>query len=316
VELGHLRWTRLGARHAKARGVAIGLGLLGATVVLALPPSGHAAAARGTGTAAAKADAARDAARLLGRLRLPAGATESNGPPAGAGSALVSPSIAPATPDLATRVAYWSVPETPTAVLAFVAAHPPAGSRKYVSGTSGLYGQVTARMLGFNFKATRVLGLRALGITVVATSPTTSAVLAEAADVWLIARPSSERVPAAAEVIDVLISQQSLGGGGGPASRRLTVTAPTKVARLIAAVNALPASQPGVENCPLDNGSGVTMDFRATPRGPQLAVVRADSSGCGGVTLTLGGRAQPPLSGGPGLTTSVGRILGVPVPAG
>jgi hypothetical protein len=316
MRVGHVRRAPFGARHVRARGIAVGLGLLGATLAFALPSSGRAAAAPETGTAAAKADAALDAATLLGRLRLPPGATESNGPPAGAGAALVSPSIAPATPNLATRVAYWSAPETPSAVLAFVAAHPPAGSRKYMSGTSGLYGQVTARMLGFSFEPTRRLGLRAVGITVVATGPSTSAVLVEAADVWLIARPASELIPAAATFVSVSILRQSLGPGQGSSSRRLTVTARTKVARLIAAVNALPASQPGVEACPLDNGSRVTMDFRATATGPELAVVRADSSGCGDVTLTLGGHAQPPLTGGPGLTSAVERILGIEASVG
>jgi hypothetical protein len=171
---------------------------------------------------------------------------------------------------------------------------------------------VTALFEGFEFPPTAVLALRALGLTAVASSPTTTAVLVEAADVWVTPRPASERVPALARVVEVgIVPSFRLTGRRRPVTRRFLVTARAKVKRLIAAANALPAAQPGTENCPLENGSMVTLGFRATRRGADLAVVRAQLSGCAGVSFTVGGRVQPPLADGSALGRTVDRGLGV-----
>jgi hypothetical protein len=262
--------------------------------------------------------AAADAAALLPLLILPPGAAASSGPPAGAGPALVPPSIAPATPNLATSVAYWTVPGTPAAVIAYVAAHPPAGGRFSGSGFGGQYGVITSRFEGFDFPATKILAQRSLGLTAVALSPTTSAVLAEAADVWLTPRPASERVPSAARLATVtIVTQALLSEGPHPpplTTRRIRVTDRAKVRRLIAAVDALPAAQPGTIACPAGNDSKLTISFRASAGSAPLAVAEADTNGCGGVSFTLHGHTEPPLSGGFTLLGTVDRILGIRAP--
>jgi hypothetical protein len=307
--------------------VLISLALTGtaATAALSTAATAPAAAARATRTVSAipvavarsvstppSVIAARDAASLIPRLHLPAGAVAVSGPPAGAGPALAAPPIVPATPNLATSVAYWTVPEAPAAVIAYVSADPPAGARKYVSGDGGQNGLITSSFEGFAFSATKVLGQRSLGLTVVPTSPTTSAVLVEAADVWLTPRPASETVPASARLVIVSILPATIHTGGRrPSPRRIFVTDGATVKRLTAAVNALPASQPGVTACPAGDGSRLTLAFRATAHAADLAFVDAGSDACGAVALTLHGRAQPGLGGGFTLPAAVARILGI-----
>jgi hypothetical protein len=233
------------------------------------------------------------------------------GPPAAAGPALPAPPIAPATPNLATSLAYWTVPEAPAAVIAYVSADPPAGARKYVSGDGGQNGVITSSFEGFEFSATKVLAQRSLGLTVVPTSPTTSAVLVEAADVWLTPRPASERVPGSARLVIVSIVPAAVHPGGRvPSPRRIVVTDRARVTRLTAAVNGLPASQPGTIGCPAD-GSRLTLAFRATAHSADLAFVDTGSDACGAVALTLHGRAQARLGGGFTLPATVDRILGI-----
>jgi hypothetical protein len=255
--------------------------------------------------------AARDVASLLPRLHLPAGAVQSARPPPGAGPALVAPSIAPVTSNLASSVTYWSVPGTPAAVIAYITADPPADSRVSLSGTGGQNGVITSTFVGFDFPATKVLGQRSLGATAVASGPATTALLVEAADVWLTPRPAAERVPASARLVTVSISPTELPDGHRSPARRIVVTDRAKVSRLIAAVNALPASQPGVTACPLDDGSTLTLAFRLRRHGPEIAFVDAAASGCGSVDLTLHGHSQPALGGGFTLPAAVDRILGI-----
>jgi hypothetical protein len=287
--------------------------LVGLTVAFVVVLSSSvAAAATRTSASSGRAVAVRDVASLLTRLRLPAGAVPSSGPPVGAGAALVAPGIVPATPDVATQTTYWTVPGTPADVLAYVAANPPAGGHQTLSGSASDHGVVTATFEGFTFPSTAVLDPRVLGLTAVATSPTTTALLVEAADVWLIARPASERVPATARVVVVsVIPPLGQSGRKRAPTRRIRVTDHGRVARLIAAVNAAPPAQPGDTSCPADNGAGLTLAFRATAGGPNLAVARVSSNGCGDVAFTLGGRVQPPLADGSGLTATADRILGI-----
>ncbi|HWH10839.1 MAG TPA: hypothetical protein VG165_06895 [Solirubrobacteraceae bacterium] len=291
-------------------------GFLAALVVVVLSAGVAAAAARTGASSSRPALAAADVARLLTRLHLPPGAVPSSGPPAGAGSALVAPG-APATPNLVTAVTYWTVPGTPAGVLAFAAAHPPAGGRPSESGSDGVYGTVTSVFETFAFPDKRVLSPRTLGLTAVASGPTSTALLVQAADVWLTPRPSTERVPARARLVIVTVDP-ALGRTGDTRGtpRRIRVTSRGRVIGLISAVNALPAAQPGVRSCPAGNASRLTLDFRTTAGSPALAVVRDTGDGCGFVSMTLDGRAQPALDEGAELATAVGRILGTRVQAG
>jgi hypothetical protein len=296
------------ATRTPARRRALQLAALATTVAVGLAASGVAAPGHPGGTSAARAAARRDVAALLPRLQLPPGAVAVLATtPLGAGAVLPSPPIVPATPNVATSRAYWSVPGTPADLIAFVAVHPPAGGHRSLAGTAGGPGAPTATFLGFSFPANRLLATRSLAITVAADGPARTVVLALAADVWLTIRAATERVPRTAVVVTVRIYPPR---GGGPPARLYFVVAPALLHRLIAAVDRLPAYQPGVRACPADNGSHVDLDFRAVGGGLDVALVRAQSSGCGAVRFDLSGRPRPALGDGQGLTAAVERILG------
>lgn len=284
------------------------LAALVAMLALGVAASGVAASAPQGGTTAARAAARRDVAALLPRLQLPPGAVPvAATTPLGAGAVLPSPPNIPATPNLASRRAYWSVPGTPADVIAFVAAHPPAGGRSSLSGTASGPGAPTATFLGFSFPTNRLLASRSLAITVAADGSTRTVVLAVAADVWLTVRPATERVPRTARVASVRLYGPR---GGRRQTPFLLVVSPAQLARLIAAVDRLPAYQPGVRSCPADNGSHVDLDFRGSGGGLDVALVRAQSSGCGAVRFEVRGRRGPELGDGQALTAAVERILG------
>ena len=81
--------------------------------------------------------------------------------------------------------------------------------------------------------------------------------------------------------------------------------------RVVAYVNGLPLAQPGVMACPNDRGPFVELDFRPAGRGAPVAVAVADGGGCGLVTLRVHGRAEPSLTGGPGLIRWLQASIGV-----
>jgi hypothetical protein len=76
-----------------------------------------------------------------------------------------------------------------------------------------------------------------------------------------------------------------------------------------------PASQPGVSSCPADLGSLIRLAFYLDSPVP-LAVATIDPSGCGLVSLTIGGRREPPLAGGVPLARRLGRVLEVRLETG
>jgi hypothetical protein len=89
--------------------------------------------------AAANAAAAQsDAVSLLSGLSFPPGATRSPVEPAGDDSVLAQPgSGPPLTPNVIDDSAWWLIPGTPPAVLAYIDAHPPAGSTRALTGSGG-----------------------------------------------------------------------------------------------------------------------------------------------------------------------------------
>jgi hypothetical protein len=223
------------------------------------------------------AAAGADATGLLGLLVLPPGAVASSGPPPGTGWALSQPPNDPNTLNRVGRLEHWTVPGTPDGVLSFIAAHAPAGGSVDSTSNASQPGNLTSNGETFSFPSTALLDYRTLAVTAIAATPTSTAVLVSAEDVWATPRPAFERVPGDARIAIVSTIAPLGRRGGGRSSHPLVVTAPTKVAALIRAVNALPASQPGVYHCPLDDGRALSIAFRASARGRGrvLALVHA-----------------------------------------
>ena len=72
-------------------------------------------------------------------------------------------------------------------------------------------------------------------------------------------------------------------------------------------INALPVMPTQGRYCPFDDGAALRLLFRSAA-GAEIADVVADATGCGSVTVTIGGVTEPALSGG---TALVDRIVGL-----
>jgi hypothetical protein len=254
-----------------------------------------------------KRAAHRDVRRLMGRLVLPPGATVASRDP-GEGVGLATAESEPATSTLVDVHRFWRVPGAPSAALAWFQAHVPAGSSLGTSGTSSGPGYVV-NVLGFDFPAvTGVLESRELAVSITAARGGGTAVRADAEDVWYLPRPSSERVPAGVQLIDVNVTRLNPSNGSRSTST-MTVSTAAAVKKVVSLVNALPRAQPGAFSCPVDFGPDVTLKFLSAPGTAPLAVATAQGSGCGTVTFTLAGKSEPPLSGGT-LVRQLEKLLG------
>ncbi len=155
-----------------------------------------------------------------------------------------------------------------------------------------------------------VLSTRWLDIYIVQLPDGSTGLRADGQVVWVKPRPASEVIPPAGARI-LRISVHGSLKGEQPAQRPLRVTSTEKIARIVAALNALPAVQPGLRNCPADFGISVRLAFYATRDAPPSAVAEVDPEGCGWVQLTIGDARQPGLEGGSQLIQRIDRVLGV-----
>jgi hypothetical protein len=280
-------------------------------VVAAVAVGAAGVAVAGSHTSASNRRAAHnDARHLLSLLVLPPGAVSSPTDPS-VDRLLGSPGLGTGSVGAVDRHRFWRVPGDPTAVLASVEGHPPAGSRLMARGSSsGPSGDT--RSDDFSFAAVHgVLLSRSLVVTVAAARGGGTAVRADAEIVWVQPRARSERVPASAHVVSITDRRLDVQTGKSTTSAPLLVTDPAKVRRIAALVNGLPRSQLGVVPCPADSGPNVDLKFSAVQGGRVLAEANADGSGCGEVSFSRNGKAKPALSGGPGLIHRLGKLLGV-----
>lgn len=224
---------------------------------------------------------------------------------------LRQPAERPVTPNLVSTSASWQAAGVPRQVLDSIAAHlpPSSGSAELSAG-----GHLTRLTETFDVRPPSQQASK-LVISVADAGPGQTAIRADAQVVWQSVRPASERIPAGATAVLVTANPglSRLPQWPERAIRRpvsATVTDPEAVRQIVAAVDALPAAQPGTYSCPADNGGWVRMTFRAGPRGPVLAVAKAGMAGCGFVSLTVRGVPQPGLSGG-GLVTTALLVSGL-----
>jgi hypothetical protein len=270
---------------------------------------------RDTGTAANRLAAAGDTEQLLGRLALPEGSGVSSRELSGGGSTLAQPVLGLATPDVVDRHAWWVVPGSPQTVLAFIQAHPPAGSNLSSSGTGGSRGQTTSWFVRFQWPPVAgVLQERYLAIALVALPDGSTGVRDDAQDVWIVPRPGSERIPPAARVLDVTV-----GRPGRRPSLSMATGDRASVARIAAMIDRLPTVQPDAIVCPAYpvDGPYVTFTFRATRRGPTFARAREPAwvteptTACDPMELEISGRVSTALLGGAAVLQRAERLLGL-----
>jgi hypothetical protein len=251
-----------------------------------------------------------DAASMLAAFRPPPGAQRSG--PVDVSKLSVAPAGS-ASPDFVTRTAWWRVPGTMDAALAWVKAHSPSGFTFGGSGSASGPSGVTVRFDQFTLPPVPdVIQQRSLYVSVASDGDGT-AMRVDSQVNWLPAKSPAERVPAQARVVTITaIPGSGTAPGVTPVRERpVTVTDPVTVTKIADVVNGLPLMPPGVFNCPFSNGEGLRLTFRATGSGPVLAQVTSQDNGCGTVTLTIGGKQMPTLWGGGEMDRQVLKLAGI-----
>jgi hypothetical protein len=216
-----------------------GMVLASAATMAVVGAGGSASAA--SGATANEVAARSDARSLLVRLRLPGGAVRSAREPTGDGGSLARPAVGVvATPTAIDESAFWTLRASPLAVLAFVKASPPAGSKMWVSGSGSGPGSPGYSYEGFQWPAiANVIETRHLIVEVTSLSDGMTGVRADAQLVPITPRGSSERIPAGATRLSVTGTAR-----GGRQIQIATVTSPAKIRAVIALLDGLPLLPP------------------------------------------------------------------------
>jgi hypothetical protein len=315
---------------------------VGCGVVQAGQPAAPAPAADVAAHQTPQRQAAADAASLLAAFGPPPGAVRSG--PLAVSSLAQEPDM-PMAPDELTRTRWYLAPGAWQAVFARIVAHPPAGLTLISSSgvlvvhaaggglRTGLVAQGPCRFIKspapgpgpapscagmwaveFGRPAVPgVLALRMLEIAVAGDGPGRAAIRVDATVGWVPARPAAETIPASARVVTI-----SPDGGTVPsaAGHQVTITDPALVARIAAAVNALPVYPPRDPMwcdiaLPRGGGPAWRLAFRASAGGRELAVVTAYQELCQLVNVVTGGKTMPSLDGAQTLIQQVMAIAGV-----
>jgi len=291
--------------------VALMFVLAGAVVVNAASPVRVLHANRKAAGAAAE--------RLLGEVVLPADATEVPSEPAGDAHQLgraMQLSFFDAQVD---RHEFWTTTASPSAVIASVEVHLPAGAKWTGSGYSG-----TSMFVSYSLPALGGPGLgpRTLAVNAVKLTDGATGVRADATVRYSAPRLRGQRVPARARVLEITMTRARFGPSPPPKLESpLVVTRRSDVRRIAAIVDGLPfvASLRGVAiSCPaILPAPIVTFTFRAAPTSPALATVSeaantpAQAEPCFTTALTIRGHREPGLLAGGKLLRQAGAILGV-----
>jgi hypothetical protein len=268
--------------------------------------------------AARRRRARADAASLLARVRLPAGAEQLAGEPAGDGGRLSRAAVTrpAANHTLVDEHTWWRVPGSAASVLDYVNPHVPPGGKLVESGSEGPKpGVVVTGFVGIGWPPVgRLLGNRELLEQVTNLAGGGAAVRVDAQVQWIIPRPVNERIPHGVHEVEVTV-----GSPGQAPSLEVKVVSPAKIHALVAMVNRLEIVQPGAYSCPSFSPGEpvVTFTFLASDGGAvlasagQLAGVSEPTTPCDPMTFSIRGQARTPLLGGARVVTKAGHLLGV-----
>jgi len=287
-------------------------------------------------TPSPRQQASADAAAMLAAFVPPPGATRLPSAPTGSGGILVHKQMIPIAEDQLDDLSFWRVPASAGTVLSFEKAHL---SRPFTSSGYGTLGDTFGsppkpghlptqpsppHPIGDTYGAwfnswslPAVPGVIAFrDLTVVVTDPSSSVtyVRVDANVAWIPARPATAKVPAGVTAVTITASPDMNHPQGTPAP--VTVTSPAKVAQLVALVNGLSLDATGLlPSCPMEEGKGITLTFRATPSGPPLAQASELLPLCDGLNFSVHGVKQPPLAAGGTFVPQVLAIAGTHWPS-
>jgi hypothetical protein len=262
------------------------------------------AAAEGSTNASNERAARQEAPRVMATLTLPPGSTGAAADPSQL-KALGQVPSEPVSPFLVDVHRFWRVPGDPKAALAWIQAHPPAGSSYDMSGAAGTPHGVTTIWDGYSFAPVRgVLVSRVLLVAAARGSGGGTALRADAQVVALAVRPAWERVPPGVKLVTITVQRLR-----APAPAPLRVTDPNKVQKIATFVDALAVFNQALEPCPNDVGPFVKLQFRRASGGAPVATAVADPSGCGLVQFRRGSRTGPALAPAPRLINELSSLL-------
>jgi hypothetical protein len=262
--------------------------------------------AAGPTSTAARAPAIADARKRLDSFVPPPGSQRAGALPKSL--RLSSPLYTRGSPNFLDVHAFWIVPEPVEAVRRYLQENVPPGSELGIQGEEGDRGGVYRWDYAYEWpELAEVADGRSLLVGVVAKGPGEAAIRADAQAIWLEPRPASERIPAAARILEV---SRTLGGR----TKSTTLRKPRAVAALARLIDGFGIVQrEGPHSCTLvpREQAIIRLVFRAAPGGPVLAETeqKSPASSCDVLALTIRGKPQRPLLEGWALRQRLRRIL-------
>jgi hypothetical protein len=261
------------------------------------PATAEPASAEPTTDADRKTLATQLADQLVGEVQLPTGAHPEPTAPA---ALLTQPPSTSRSPNEIDSVRWFTVSGTVDEVVAYAEAHPPKG---YIADGTGSGGGPDHYSASTSFSGNATADYDAPTASVEATmAGSVVAVRVDAQVIWRPIRTAAEFVP---QTVAGAIAVRS-----GAISATVQVTA-TQVPTLARLLDALQTQTPGERHCPpITYTTAITFDVS----GPLVFTL----NGCGGVTVTAAGVAQPTLTESDELATEVDALFGIidsPAPA-
>jgi hypothetical protein len=243
--------------------------------------------------------AASLAESMLLRLRMPSGSKRvASDPSVGSGLAHATDQISAV--NLVDAHAFWEVPGSPDAVIAWFKRRLPSDVLATVASMGG--GGNTSSIKGLAVQFPGVPGSvvwRELSIGVTNSTGGDAAIRVDGEAVWQTPRPTNTLLPRQISRVRV-VSIPPLGSHH--TSRATVVTSASAIRRLSTAIDALPLVQAGVGGCGNDSGAGLQLVF-VSESGRTLARARIDRA-CGIAALRLGDRTTLLTASLPNETTS------------
>jgi len=275
-----------------------------ATLVLPMALSAGSQAA-GPASTAARAPARADAQKRLDSYVPPPGSRRVGALPKRLG--LSSPLYTRGSPNFLDLHAFWVVPEPLEAVRRYLQEDVPPGTELVTEGEEGDRGGVYRWDYAYEWPELDEVAGRSLLVGVVALGSGEAAIRADAQAIWLEPRPASERIPAAARILEV---SRTFAGR----TRSATLRKPQAVAAIARLIDGFGIVQrEGPHSCTLvpREQAIIRLVFRAIPGGPVLAETeqKSPASSCDVLALTIRGKQQRPLLEGWALRHRLRRIL-------
>ncbi len=246
----------------------------------------------------------RDARRLAGAPDAAHGLLKQSLPPAGLA-------------DEVDRAQFWQVPGNPQGVLAWQKLHLPRSLAYTGSGSGSLAGTTIEWQDDYSLpavpeqpSASGQVNSRTMTLFAVDAGSGRTYLEVVVSVEWIPPRSPSEVVPQAARAVKITAVPDMNLHITPPAP--VTITDPAQVQRIVALIDSLPLSPPGVFSCPFafDAGAELVLTFLTrADGGSMVAVADQGLEGCEWTSLTIGGRQQPSLGAPNGGRSSAAEVL-------